>query len=129
LIFDVREWSRTATRYSKDPLHRRSVELPNGTLRFQSETTLDEANHQLLIQERFDMERDGVPNSVTNSFVMRCWTADEIAAHLGTTELEQLATHPGYGENTWQDLLVGCRRKDPHRNPLRSQECERGKHE
>jgi SAM-dependent methyltransferase len=60
LIFDVREWTRTLDRYTKNRLYRRTVGLPTGRLEFQSETILDLQSRQLRIRERFNMERGGV---------------------------------------------------------------------
>jgi SAM-dependent methyltransferase len=47
LIFDVREWARTLERYTKRPLHQRTVRLSNGKLEFQSETVLNLESRQL----------------------------------------------------------------------------------
>lgn len=106
LIFDVREWSKTVERYSRDHVHRRRVELPNGNLRFHSETTVDAAERRMLIREHFDLEQDGKALSIENDFVMRCWTPDEIAGHLRAAGLRQLETFPGYGDDAWTDRLV-----------------------
>src|SRR5260370_31633192 len=53
LIFGVREWTKAVARYAKNSLHRRTVDLPDGLLRFQSETQLDHKSGRLLIHERF----------------------------------------------------------------------------
>lgn len=116
LIFDVREWTRTVERYTKNPLHRRRVELPTGKLEFQSETVLDLELHQLRIRECFNMERSGVQTSTENDFVMRCWTPAEIATHLSEAGLDLIATHSTYGEDdcAWSDRLVVIAHKRVH---------------
>ena|SRR5271167_2592528 len=116
LIFDVREWTRTLDRYSKNPLHRRIIELPTGKLEFQSETVLNLQSRRLCIRERFDIERNGVQTSTENDFVMRCWTPEEIAAHLSHAGLDPIATHSTYGEAdlAWSDRLVVVALKRVH---------------
>jgi 2-polyprenyl-3-methyl-5-hydroxy-6-metoxy-1,4-benzoquinol methylase len=108
LIFDTREWTRTLERYTKGPLHRRTVGLPTGKLEFQSETVLDLESRQLRIREHFNLERNGVQTSSENDFVMRCWTPGEIAIHLSEARLDLMATHSTYGEDdvAWSDRLV-----------------------
>ena len=113
VIFDVREWTRTLARYSKAPLHRRTIELLNGVLRFQSETALDIESHRLLVQERFDLEAVGVRTAIENDFIMRCWTPDEVFTHLSKAGLEHIGRHSAYGEGdrAWSDRLVIVARK------------------
>lgn len=108
LIFDVREWTKTRDRYTKHSLHRRRVELPTGALDFQSETVLHLESRQLRIRERFNIERDGAQTSSENDFVMRCWTSAEIAFHLSSAGLDEIATHSTYGDDdlAWSDRLV-----------------------
>lgn len=123
LIFDVRAWTKTLERYTKGLLHRRAVELPTGTLEFQSKTVLDMESRQLHIRERFDFERGGTHASTENDFVMRCWTASEITFHLSEAGLNEIATHSNYGEDdlTWSDRLVVVAHKRVHGPQVSSQ--------
>jgi SAM-dependent methyltransferase len=113
LIFDVREWSRSAARHAAGRPHEQSVALPDGTLRFRSETTLVEGLHGLHVRERFDILRAGAASSAVTDFVMRCWTAEEVAALLGAAGLDHLQTSADYGEGgrTWSDRMVVVARK------------------
>jgi SAM-dependent methyltransferase len=113
LIFDVREWTRTLARYTKNSLHRRTVELANGVLHFQSETVLDNGSRRLLIRERFEMDREGGRIATENDFAMRAWTLEETAACLQAVGLEEIATYPTYGETdrAWSDRVVVIARK------------------
>lgn len=115
LMFDAREWSKTVARYTGNPLHRRTVELPNGVLHFESETSLDHQSQQMLIRERFELstETEAQTRTRENDFVMRPWTAGEIAASLRANGLQHLSTDTSYGESgaAWTDRLVVIARK------------------
>lgn len=112
-IFDVREWARTVARYQKNPVHRRTIELPGKTLRFQSETVLDSESHKMRVRECFRITRDGAETSSENDFVMKCWTPEEIKERLLTTGFDDAGTYLGYGERdrAWSDRLVVLARK------------------
>jgi SAM-dependent methyltransferase len=113
LIFDVREWSSTVVRYTRQPTHRRTVELPDGDLHFHSETVLEPQSQGLRIRECFEIQRTGARTRVENDFAMRCWTSEDVAFHLQTTGLDQLARYPAYGESdqSWSDRIVVVARK------------------
>jgi 2-polyprenyl-3-methyl-5-hydroxy-6-metoxy-1,4-benzoquinol methylase len=115
LIFDVRELSRTFARYAETSasVHRRTIELPNGSLRFQSNTVLDAELRALRIHERFDMHRGEEQISTENDFVMRCWTLDEINDCLLAAGLQEIGRYLTYGEDdrSWSDRLVVAARK------------------
>ena len=116
LIFDVREWHRTVARYGPSRTNEQTVALPDGTLRFRSDTALHEASRSLHVRERFDVERAGERSAATTDFVMRCWTAEEVAAMLRAAGLDHVQTTPGYGEGgrAWSDRMVVLARKpDP----------------
>jgi SAM-dependent methyltransferase len=68
LICDMREWSRTVARYTQHRLHRRTVELADGLLRFQSETRLDYESRRMLIHERFEIDKRGERITMENDF-------------------------------------------------------------
>ena len=113
-IFDVRDWARTVARYEKDSVHQRTVELPDGTLRFQSETTLDLELRQMRIRECFLVSRNNAEISNVSDFVMRCWTLEEIRERLVTAGFDESGVYLSYGErdSVWSDrlVLVACRR-------------------
>jgi len=113
LLFDVREWKKSVARYSQNSLHHRTVDLPDGRLRFESETRLDHESGLMLIRERFAMDRGGDTSFTENEFVMRPWTGHEIAGYLNVHLLQELGTSPSYGESgqTWSDRLVITARK------------------
>jgi SAM-dependent methyltransferase len=113
LIFDVREWSTTVARYTQNSIHRRTVEFANGLLCFQSETLLDHESGRMLIHERFEIHKEGESSSTESEFVMRPWTAGEIASRLHVNSLQELTTDTGYGETdqAWSDRLVVTARK------------------
>lgn len=73
-------------------------------------------SRRLCIRERFDIERNGVQTSTENDFVMRCWTPEEIAAHLSHAGLDPIVTHSTYGEAdlAWSDRLVVVALKRVH---------------
>jgi len=112
-IFDVREWARTVSRYERNPVHRRTVELPDGTLCFQSETALDSGTRQMRIRECFKVSRNNTETSKVNEFVMKCWTPEEIERRLLTAGFDVAGTYLSYGESdqTWSDRLVLTARK------------------
>ena len=113
VIFDVREWPRTVVRYKKNSVHRRTVELPDGRLKFQSETTLDLESRRMRIRERFTVSRNNRKTSKANDFVMQCWTLEEIRERLVTAGFDEMGVYPSYGEDdrAWSDrlVLVACR--------------------
>jgi SAM-dependent methyltransferase len=108
LIFDVREWARTVARYEKGSIHQRTIDLPDGRLRFHSETMLDREARQLRIRERFEIHRNDVQTSKVNDFVMGCWTSREIRGRLHAAGLDQSGAYWTYGESdrAWSDRLV-----------------------
>ena len=112
-IFDVREWARTVLRYEKHSVHDRTVELPDGTLRFQSETVLDSESRQMRVRECFKITRDAIETSSLNDFVMRCWTSQEIRDRLLMAGFDDIKAYPSYGESDqkWSDRLVLVARK------------------
>jgi SAM-dependent methyltransferase len=84
LILDVREWEATALRKAREPLFRKSVSTDRGKLTFTSVTQLDSENQRLLLSERHTLYDGREEHSYDYSFVMRCWTRDEVHFHLQT---------------------------------------------
>jgi|RhiMetdeSRZDD1v2_1073273.scaffolds.fasta_scaffold383585_2 SAM-dependent methyltransferase len=82
LILDVREWEATALRKAREPLFRKSVPTDRGKLTFTSVTRLDSEHQRLLISERHTLDDGREERSYDYSFVMRCWTRDEVHFHL-----------------------------------------------
>src|SRR5262245_42091144 len=55
LILDVRDWSASQERKTREPLFRKRVSTDRGELTFTSVTALDPENRQLLISERHEL--------------------------------------------------------------------------
>jgi len=96
LLFDVREWRATAARKSQQPVTEKTVETVRGILTFRSTTLLDEAAHRLLIRERHMLVGPEGTRDVEHSFVMRCWTVDEVHEALHLAGLAPLRFHGDY---------------------------------
>jgi SAM-dependent methyltransferase len=82
LILDVREWSASLERKTREPLFRKRVSTERGELTFTSVTALDPDNRQLLISERHELIGDGAERTSDYHFVMRCWEQGELDARL-----------------------------------------------
>jgi SAM-dependent methyltransferase len=82
LALDVREWEATAVRKRREPLFRKRVSTEHGTLTFTSVTELDAQHRRLLISERHTLDDGRAERSYDHSFVMRCWTQNELDSHL-----------------------------------------------
>jgi SAM-dependent methyltransferase len=82
LVLDVREWTRTASRKAKEPIFRKTVVTPRGTLTFTSVTQLDANDRQLVLTERHTLNDQGHERSSDYRFVMQCWTQDELNSYL-----------------------------------------------
>ena len=89
LILDVREWTASLERKTREPLFRKRVSTDRGELTFTSFTALDPANRQLLISEKHELVSQGEERVSDYYFVMRCWERAELH--------EMLARH-GFGE-------------------------------
>ena len=59
LILDVREWSASLERKTREPLFRKRVSTERGELTFTSVTALDPGNRQLLISEQHELIKEG----------------------------------------------------------------------
>jgi hypothetical protein len=82
LIFDVREWSATVQRKSREPIFKKRVATDRGNLTFTSVTALDAETRRLRIAECHALERDGEERSSSYVFVMQCWTREELESWL-----------------------------------------------
>jgi SAM-dependent methyltransferase len=82
LILDVREWSASLERKTREPLFRKRVSTERGELTFTSVTALDPDNRQLLISERHELIADDAERTSDYHFVMRCWEQGELDARL-----------------------------------------------
>jgi SAM-dependent methyltransferase len=123
LILDVREWEATALRKAREPLLRKSVSTDRGNLTFTSVTRLDTQNQRLLISEWHTLDDGREEHSYDYSFVMRCWTRDEVQFHLRTSGFTSIdwfgaydpAIAPGradrlvvVGQLTVPSLMIEC---------------------
>ena len=82
LLLDVREWNSTRLRKMKESLFEKSLETYRGKLNFRSVTRFNDKTRQLIISERFTIEKGDVKSSCKNDFVMRCWTKEELHSNL-----------------------------------------------
>ena len=82
LVLDVREWTGTAARKTREPIFRRTVATERGTLTFTSVTELNPNDRQLMVAERHTLNDNGHEHSSDYKFVMQCWTRDELDSHL-----------------------------------------------
>jgi len=78
LVLDVREWTGTAARKTREPVFRKTVATERGTLTFTSVTELNANARQLVLTERHTLNDDGHERSSDYRFVMQCWTKDEL---------------------------------------------------
>ena len=82
LVLDVREWSGTAVRKTREPIFRKSVATEHGTLTFTSVTELNANDRQLVLTERHVLTDHGRERSSDYRFVMQCWTREELDSYL-----------------------------------------------
>jgi SAM-dependent methyltransferase len=92
LILDVREWTASVERKSREPLFRKRVSTDRGELTFTSVTALDPDNRQLLISERHELIEHGEERVSDFDFVMRCWQKEE---------LDELLARHDFGRVSW----------------------------
>jgi SAM-dependent methyltransferase len=100
LVLDVRDWEATARRKTREPVHERRVETGQGTLTFRSETRLDRPTRQMRITERHTLTAAGATTVADHSFVMRCWTRDELDALLAAGGFTALQYRGAYDDAT-----------------------------
>jgi SAM-dependent methyltransferase len=79
LILDVREWTASVARKSREPIFRKRVSTDRGELTFTSVTELDTEHRLLLISERHELVGRGDERVSDYHFVMRCWEREELA--------------------------------------------------
>jgi SAM-dependent methyltransferase len=78
LILDVREWTVSVERKTREPLFRKRVSTDRGDLTFTSVTELDAEHRLLLISERHELAGRGDERVSEYQFVMRCWEREEL---------------------------------------------------
>ena len=78
LILDVREWTASVERKTREPLFRKRVSTDRGDLTFTSVTELDTEHRLLLISERHELAGRGDERVSDYHFVMRCWEREEL---------------------------------------------------
>jgi SAM-dependent methyltransferase len=104
LILDVREWTASAERKSREPLFRKRVSTERGELTFTSVTALDAANRQLLVSERHELSGQGSVAVSDYHFVMRCWERAELDVLLARHGFGQVAHFGSYDP----DVAIGA---------------------
>jgi SAM-dependent methyltransferase len=109
VILDVRDWTKTASRYRDQATWKRRVNLPDGReLLFESRSELVPEQQELQIDELFEVRwpKTGEIERSTNKFRMRCWSADELHRLFGFW-FDAVDIAPDYFEPAkWNDRLV-----------------------
>jgi SAM-dependent methyltransferase len=90
LIFDVREWQSTLVRKTANPVTEKIVQTEKGQLLFRSITSLEPESHSLLISEIHELQSAGGQKTDTFSFVMRCWTQEELGGLLSSAGFDHV---------------------------------------
>jgi len=124
LILDVRDWSASVERKTREPLFRKRVSTDRGELTFTSLTALDRENRRLLISERHELIDHGVPQISEYEFVMRCWDREELNLMLARHGFEQTSCFGAYDPGipvggTDRLVAVTQKRSTIRRNPQR----------
>lgn len=89
LILDVRDWTASLERKTREPLFRKRVSTDRGELTFTSVTAIDSPGRRLLISERHELVGRATHRISDYEFVMRCWEP---------AELDALLARYGFGE-------------------------------
>ena len=114
LILDVREWSASLERKTREPLFRKRVSTDRGELTFTSITAPDPENRQLLISEQHELIKDGAARISDYHFVMRCWEKEELDTRLSRHGFESVscfgAYDPGVAVGATDRLVVVAQR-------------------
>ncbi len=82
LLLDVRDWNASTDRKGREPVFEKTIETPRGRLTFRSVTRLDPPNAQLLVSEHHSLVIAGDETTADYDFAMKCWTREELEAHL-----------------------------------------------
>jgi SAM-dependent methyltransferase len=96
LMLDVRDWEATVSRKSREPVFEKTVETPQGTLAYRSETRLERGSRQLRIAEQHRLTAGKETISADYDFVMRCWTRDELDRLLAAAGFVDAEYRGGY---------------------------------
>jgi len=96
LILDVRDWSASLERKTREPLFRKRVSTERGELTYTSITTLDPEHRQLLIAERHELVAEDSTRASDYQFVMRCWERSELESLLDRHGFARLSFYGAY---------------------------------
>jgi SAM-dependent methyltransferase len=99
LVLDVREWHTTALRKREQPVFERTVETEKGRLTFRSQTTLDAPNRRLIVSEQHILIDGELETTRHHSFVMRCWTGEELRGQMTTAGFSSISLYGDYDAN------------------------------
>ena len=119
LIFDVRDWVASASRYRDQPIVNRHVALQDGgELAFSSCTTPSHATRELHVRESFEYRHGEDIMKTENLFTMRCWSRAELNRMLANCYHEvSIVTSYGEPEGKWRDRLVVIATVSTSRHP------------
>jgi hypothetical protein len=104
-LADVRDWEATAARYAICPRLERSVGREGRRLRFAGETELEAHRHLLRVRQRYVGPVDGVTVDESSDFVMRCWTVEDVRAHVADARFATFDVRPGSEAGVASDRL------------------------
>lgn len=105
LILDVREWAGTLARKTREPVTEKRVNTVRGALCFRSVTGVDCERRLLRIAERHTLSNAEGESHADHDFLMRCWTREDLNAHLVAAGFTPFAWFDGYTA----DSFVGDR--------------------
>jgi hypothetical protein len=108
LVFDVRDWKRSAERMARNAVSERRIDTPHGLLSFRSDTRLDLESQRLLIRERFEIDQCGRKTVEESDFVMACWSPKELEDRLKDSGFVEATYFTSYGDDGsgWVDRIV-----------------------
>jgi len=96
LILDVREWSASVQRKTREPFYRKRVSTERGELTFTSVTALEREKRQLIISERHELVARDAERVSEHNFVMRCWERNELESMLARHRFAEVACFGAY---------------------------------
>jgi SAM-dependent methyltransferase len=117
LVFDVREWARTAERHTQTREFIKTVTTERGILTFRSTTTLDFSKRQMNIHEQHVLRSDQGETERTYEFVMQCWAQEEVLDSLRAAHFQVAGEWGAYDEHVtpgMTDRIVICARLLAH---------------
>ena len=111
LVLDVRDREATALRYADHPGERRSVAVDGGELVFTWRGRFDRRTGQLLVDETHRLRTGDGEEVARHTFVMRCWTPDELRRRLSSAGFEPITIRSALRHGNADRLVATARRR------------------